>query len=357
MIDSDFWKNKTVLITGHTGFKGSWLAFWLHQMGANVIGYALAPITSPNLFDSLRLDQMVTSIQGDIRDFEALRVPFETYNPDIVIHMAAQPLVRYSYEHPVETFEVNVMGTVNVLEAARKYSPQVVLIVTTDKCYQNQEWVWGYRENEPLGGKDPYSSSKGCAELVTEAYRSSYFAPGNYESHKVAIASARAGNVIGGGDWAKDRIIPDLIRGFEKKEAVLIRNPDSIRPWQHVLEPLSGYLLLSQKLWLEGSVYSGAWNFGPHDLDAKPVSWIADRLTSFWGEDAKWIYDQSNHPHEANYLKLDWSKAYAHLGWSPTWNLEETLKYTTHWYKTCKLEDHLLIRHLISTDIREFTKG
>ena len=274
VVNSAFWKDKRVLLTGHTGFKGSWLSLWLQSMGAQVTGYALAPPSNPSLFDVAEVGKGMTSIIGDIGDLERLRAVFAEHKPEIVIHMAAQALVRYSYVEPVETYSTNVMGTVNLLEAVRGTdSVRAVVNVTSDKCYENREWVWGYRENEAMGGFDPYSNSKGCAELVTAAYRNSYFHPGQYKEHGVAIASGRAGNVIGGGDWADDRLIPDIMRAITQGKPVNIRNPHAIRPWQHVLEPLSGYLLLAQKLFEDGPAYAEGWNFGPNDEDAKPVQW------------------------------------------------------------------------------------
>jgi CDP-glucose 4,6-dehydratase len=259
---------------------------------------------------------------------------FNKYQPEIVIHMAAQSLVRHSYADPVETYSTNVMGTVHLLETARLAdSVRAIVIVTSDKCYENREWVWGYRENEAMGGYDPYSNSKGCAELVTSAYRNSYFNPKNFADHQVALASVRAGNVIGGGDWAEDRLIPDIMRAIVKGEPVLIRNPHAIRPWQHVLEPLSGYLMLAKKLWEDGATYSEAWNFGPNDEDTKPVSWIVDRLTTAWGERANWVLDGREHPHEAHYLKLECSKSKSRLNWRPRWSLEETLGAIVDWHR------------------------
>lgn len=329
-----FWKGKRVLLTGHTGFKGSWLSLWLQSMGSEVIGYALAPPTNPSLFDVAKVSHGMTSIIGDIRDLALLKKVFSEHRPEIVIHMAAQPLVRYSYVEPVETYSTNVMGTVNLLEAVRA-TPGVkaVVNVTTDKCYENREWVWGYRENEPMGGYDPYSSSKGCAELVTAAYRNSFFHPDKYNEHQVAIASARAGNVIGGGDWADDRLIPDIIRAIVQGKPVNIRNPHATRPWQHVLEPLSGYLRLAQKLYEEGAAYGDGWNFGPNEEDAKPVQWIVERLTLSWGEGASWALDSRKHPHEAHYLKLDCSKAKAMLNWHPRWHLEDALEAIIDWQR------------------------
>jgi len=323
-----------VLLTGHTGFKGSWLSLWLQSMGAKVIGYALAPPTDPSLFVAANVAEGMISHEGDIRDFAALAAAFEKHRPEIVIHMAAQALVRYSYANPIETYSTNVMGTVHLLEAARLTdSVRAIVNVTSDKCYENREWIWGYRENEPMGGYDPYSNSKGCAELVASAYRASFFNPNDFAKHGVALASARAGNVIGGGDWAEDRLIPDIMRAITQNKPVNIRNPHAIRPWQHVLEPLSGYLLLAQKLYEEGAGYAEGWNFGPNDEDAKPVQWIVDKLTKTWGEGASWVLDGGDHPHEAHYLKLDCSKAKARLDWHPHWNLPTTLDNIIRWNK------------------------
>ncbi len=334
MVNPSLWAGKAVLLTGHTGFKGSWLSLWLQSMGAKVIGYALPAPTNPSLFGAANVAEGMVSVESDIRDFAALSAVFEKYQPEIVIHMAAQPLVRYSYANPIETYSTNVMGTVHVLEAARLTgSVRAIVNVTSDKCYENREWAWGYRENEPMGGYDPYSNSKGCAELVASAYRSSYFNAGNFTDHRVALASARAGNVIGGGDWAEDRLIPDIMRAIMQGKPVHIRNPHAIRPWQHVLEPLSGYLMLAQKLYQEGAVYAESWNFGPSDADAKPVQWIVDSLTQSWGEDASWVLDEGDHPHEAHYLKLDCSKAKARLDWQPRWNLDEALSKIVDWQK------------------------
>lgn len=332
MIDKLFWQDRRVFITGHTGFKGSWLCLWLSSLGAEVSGYALEPPTDPSLFKLARVDKLVESTIADVRDREQLQSALMAANPEIVIHMAAQPLLRESYRSPVETYAVNVMGTVNLLEAVRRCdSVRAVINVTTDKCYENREWHWGYRENEPMGGYDPYSSSKGCSELVTAAYRSSFFNPDDSDSHSAAIASARAGNVIGGGDWATDRLICDCIRALLMDEKIKIRNPNAIRPWQHVLEPLSGYMLLAQKLYAEGSCFAQGWNFGPNDEDARPVEWIVQRLCDRWDGRAAYSLDKGNHPHEATYLKLDCSKAKAVLGWQPRWNLEKTLGSIVEW--------------------------
>lgn len=334
MVDKSFWAGKVVLLTGHTGFKGSWLALWLQSMGAKVIGYALPPPTNPSLFVAANVADGMTSLNGDVRDFPVLTKAFEKYQPEIVIHMAAQSLVRYSYANPIETYATNVMGTVHLLEAARLVgSVRVIINVTSDKCYENREWIWGYREIEAMGGYDPYSNSKGCAELVTAAYRNSYFNPSTFNNqHSAALASARAGNVIGGGDWAADRLIPDIMRAIGQGKPVHIRNPHAIRPWQYVLEPLSGYLMLAHKLWEEGAAYSEAWNFGPNDEDAKPVSWVVDRLTKIWGKGASWVLDSANHSHEAHHLKLDCSKAKARLNWHPRWHLEQTLGAIIDWH-------------------------
>ena len=332
-----FWRGKRVLLTGHTGFKGSWLALWLQSMGAQVVGYALTPPTSLSLFEIADVGSGMTSIIGDIRDLAHLRAVFAEHQPEIVIHMAAQALVRHSYVEPVETYSTNVMGTVNLLEAVRGAGcVKAVVNVTSDKCYENREWVWGYRENEAMGGFDPYSNSKGCAELVASAYRSSFFNSDKYQQHGVALASARAGNVIGGGDWAEDRLIPDILRAITEGRPVNIRSPHAIRPWQHVLEPLSGYLLLAERLYTEGVEHAEGWNFGPNDEDAKPVQWIVERLTGSWGEGASWTLDGGEHPHEAHYLKLDCSKAKLRLDWHPRWRLEKTLEKIIEWHRAMR---------------------
>jgi CDP-glucose 4,6-dehydratase len=330
----NFYKDKRILVTGHTGFKGAWLSIWLNKLEADVVGYALEPPTTPSLFDICILESRVTSIKGDVRDLKKLKDVFANYQPEIVFHMAAQPLVRYSYREPVETYGTNVMGTVNVLEACR-HTPSIKAIVniTSDKCYENKEWVWGYRENDPMGGYDPYSSSKGCAELVTGAYLRSYFNPDKYREHGVSLASVRAGNVIGGGDWAEDRLIADCIRALSEKKQIIVRSPDAVRPWQHVLEPLSGYLLLAQRLYEEGLTFSGAWNFGPDDDSVVPVRWVVDRVVEIWGDSASWKIDDGHKPHEARYLKLDCSKARTQLGWKPQWELYRGLNKTVEWYK------------------------
>jgi CDP-glucose 4,6-dehydratase len=334
VMNPEFWNGKRVLLTGHTGFKGSWLSLWLQSMGAELVGYALTQPTNPCLFDVADVGKGMTSIIGDIRDLEYLRTVFSEHRPEIVFHMAAQSLVRHSYAEPVETYATNVMGTVNLLEAVRcTDSVKAVVNVTSDKCYENREWVWGYRENEAMGGYDPYSNSKGCSELVTAAYRNSYFNSEKHKDHGIAVATARAGNVIGGGDWANDRLIPDIMHAITQGEPVNIRSPHSIRPWQHVLEPLSGYLLLAQKLYEEGAAFAEGWNFGPNDTDAKPVQWIVENLTKNWGGGASWTLDSNDHPHEAHYLKLDCSKAKSLLNWSPKWTLEQAIEQICIWHK------------------------
>lgn len=331
----DFWHGKRVFLTGHTGFKGSWLSLWLQSLGAEVTGYALQPPTQPNLFEIASTAKNMNSIIADIRDLQTLQLALQKAQSEIVIHMAAQALVRKSYIEPVDTYAINVMGTVHLLESVR-HTPSVkaVVVVTTDKCYENKEWSWGYRENEPMGGHDPYSNSKGCAELVTAAYRSSFFNVSTINnSLSTSVATARAGNVIGGGDWATDRLVPDILLALEKKLPVSIRNPLAIRPWQYVLEPLNGYLTLAENLYNKGHDFAESWNFGPHDEDARPVQWIVEKIVSNWGNGASWLHDKNNHPHEANYLKLDISKAKARLGWQPRWKLETALHQIINWHK------------------------
>jgi CDP-glucose 4,6-dehydratase len=333
-MDKAFWKGKKVLITGHTGFKGSWLSLWLQSLKANVVGYALAPPTTPSLFEIAHVADGMTSTSGDTRDLEHLQAVIVEHRPEIIIHLAAQALVTYSYRHPVETYATNVMGTVNVLEAVRQSEGvRAVVSVTSDKCYQDQKWLWGYRENDPIGGYDPYSSSKGCSELVISAYRNCYFSAQEYKRHGVALASARAGNVIGGGDWAEDRLVPDIMRAFMADRPVVIRHPDAIRPWQHVLEPLNGYLTVAEKLWEHGPEFAQAWNFGPDDASARPVSEVVERLAQLWGKKARWELDSAPHVHEAIYQKLDCSKARSLLGWSPRLSLPTALEWIVEWYR------------------------
>jgi CDP-glucose 4,6-dehydratase len=332
---NDFYKGRKVFITGHTGFKGSWLSILLNWLGADVYGYALDPPTIPSLYELAKVDQLVSSTIGDIRNFDFLLETVKKIKPEVIIHMAAQPLVMEAYKNPRETYEVNVMGTVNLLEAVRQVgSVMAILNVTSDKCYDNREWYWGYRENEPKGGFDPYSNSKGCSELVTSSFRNSFFNPKEYKKHGVALASARAGNVIGGGDWAENRLIPDFIRAIMRGENVKIRNPYAVRPWQHVLEPLNGYLKLCEKLFNDGAVFAEGWNFGPDDSEAKNVKWITSKICELWGNGAGFELDSNPQPHEATYLKLDCSKARALLGWNPVWNVENSLKMIVDWYKS-----------------------
>jgi CDP-glucose 4,6-dehydratase len=341
---NNIYQGRKVLVTGHTGFKGSWLCLMLHKLGAEVYGYALQPPTNPSLFVEANIGEIMTSYIGDIRNYELLLKTLLEVRPEIVIHMAAQPLVRESYRNPRETFEINVMGTVNLFDAIRQVnSVKAILNVTTDKCYENREWHWGYRENEPMGGYDPYSNSKGCSELVTASFRNSFFNPSKYGDHGVALATARAGNVIGGGDWANDRLIPDFIRSISIGEKVKIRSPYAIRPWQHVLEPLTGYLTLCEKLFAEGSAFAEAWNFGPEDKDAKNVEWITQTICKLWGNNAEFEIDKKPQPHEANYLKLDCSKAKAELGWVPKWDIETTLKSIVDWNKSFIAGDNIRI--------------
>lgn len=348
-VNPRFWQGKRVFLTGHTGFKGSWLSLWLQSMGAHVHGFALNPPTEPSLFAEAKVAQGMTSTIGDVRDYDAVFSALQSCSPDIVLHLAAQPLVRYSYQAPVETYATNVMGTVHVLEAARQIGcVRAIVNVTTDKCYENREWVWGYREDEPMGGYDPYSNSKGCSELVTSAYRRSFF-----HDSGIALGSARAGNVIGGGDWAMDRLVPDILRALEKRQPVVIRNPHSTRPWQHVLEPLSGYLVLAEKLFNEGQAYAEGWNFGPHDDDARPVQWIVERMVEAWNDSGSWRLDGGQNPHEANYLKLDISKARARLGWKPRWDLAAALERIIVWHRAWLAGDD--VRALSLAQIEQYS--
>lgn len=347
MIDKSFWKGKRVFLTGHTGFKGSWLSLWLQSLGAELKGYSLEPATQPSLFKVANVEEGMVSEIGDVRDLEKLRKSIKSFSPEILIHMAAQPLVRYSYANPVETYSTNVMGTVNVLEASRNSSSiKCIVNVTTDKCYENKEWPWGYRENEPMGGHDPYSSSKGCAELVTAAYRKSFMT-----EKGIGLASARAGNVIGGGDWSEDRLIPDILRAFEQSLPVIIRNPNSTRPWQHVLEPLSGYLILAQKLFEQPLEFSEGWNFGPNDEDVKPVEWIIEKMVSDW-PGSKWSLEKDMRLHEAQLLKLDISKARSKLNWAPTWGLDATLEKIVAWHQAWLKEEDM--QKICFDEIRKF---
>ncbi|MBI1910226.1 MAG: CDP-glucose 4,6-dehydratase [Deltaproteobacteria bacterium] len=331
-----FWKGKKVFLTGHTGFKGSWLSLWLQRLGANLTGYSLQPPSDPSLFEVAQISSGMVSLEGDVRDLDRLMKTLTEKKPEIVIHMAAQSLVRLSYTHPVETYATNVMGTINILEAVRHCKEtKVVLVVTSDKCYENKERPQGYQEDEPMGGHDPYSNSKGCAELVTAAYRNSFFGEG--PSHqKTAIASARAGNVLGGGDWGKDRLIPDILTSFMQQKQAFIRSPEAIRPWQYVLDLLNGYTTLIERLWEGGKKYTQGWNFGPDDEGVWPVKKIATALTNLWGQKAQWEFDKTPHPHEATLLKLDSSKARQQLGWLPKLPLATALEWTVEWYRAFK---------------------
>jgi CDP-glucose 4,6-dehydratase len=329
-VEQDFWRDRRVLLTGHTGFKGAWLALWLQALGARVTGFSLGVPTDPSLYELARVGEGMESIDGDVRDPHAVAAAVAAAAPEVVVHMAAQSLVRRSFAEPQETYATNVMGTVNVLDAARVGGSDVRVLVnvTSDKCYENREWEWGYREDEPMGGYDPYSSSKGCAELVTAAFRRTFFS----DPDGPRLASARAGNVIGGGDWGEDRLLPDLMRAALAGEQLRVRNPNSIRPWQHVLNPLSGYLLLAQTLW-SSAEHAGGWNFGPVEEDARPVGSIVERVSALWPEELRWALDDGPHPHEARYLKLDSSRARARLGWRPLLGLDAALEATVGWYQ------------------------
>ncbi len=346
-----FWRGRRVLVTGHTGFKGSWLALWLDAMGAEVCGLSNGVPTSPSLFELARVGGVVRTVTADVRDADAVRRTVADVRPEVVLHLAAQPLVRLSLREPRTTFEVNVMGTVNVLDAVRLVpGVRAVVNVTSDKCYENRDWEWAYREDEPMGGHDPYSSSKGASELVTSAYRRSFF--GDPDGPRVA--SARAGNVIGGGDWGVDRLLPDVMRAALAGEAVEIRNPGATRPWQHVLNPLSGYLLLAERLFDDPGAATG-WNFGPSEADARPVGWIVERLEALWPGGLRWVRDDAEHPHEVRYLKVDSSRARARLGWQPRWSLERTLESIVEWYGA--LRDGADLRHVSLVQLEAFQAG
>ncbi len=353
MSNPSFWKGRSVFLTGHTGFKGSWLSLWLDALGANVTGYSLEPPTEPSLFEQAGVAGVVNSVFADVRDFSRLKAAIAECRPDVIIHMAAQSVVRRGYEDPIDTYSSNVMGTVNVLESVRQLRHPCVLVnVTSDKCYANQEWVWGYRENEPMGGRDPYSNSKGCAELVTTAYRESFFSPSSIKDHGVALASARAGNAVGGGDWTSDQLIPDLVRAFLSGDSCLIRNPSAIRPWQFVLEPLRGYLVLAEQLAEDPVRFASGWNFGPAESDAQPVSWIADELTKLWGGEASWRRDGAAHPREAYTLKLDTSKSRISLDWRPAVPLNQALEWIVEWYRAFQVGADL--RSITRTQIERY---
>ncbi len=334
MIDTTFWRGRRVFVTGHTGFKGAWLVLLLQRLGSDVTGFALAPPSQPNLFDDTGAAQGIKSIEGDVRDLPALTRAMQTARPEILLHLAAQSLVRPSYEDPVGTYATNVLGSVHVLEAIRRTEGvRAVVMVTSDKCYDNREWPWGYREVDRLGGKDPYSNSKACAELVAAGYRASFFPADKLHEHGVGIATARAGNVIGGGDWSLMRIVPDLMRGFLDGEPVIIRSPSAVRPWQHVLDPLVGYMMLAERLWRGDAAFSSAWNFGPVDADARPVSWLADRLAQLCVDGATWVIEEAVDSRETGVLRLDSSHARACLGWRPRWDVDAALEHTVGWYR------------------------
>lgn len=348
-VNQEFWKGKRVLITGHTGFKGGWLSLWLQAIGAIVTGYALPPPTKPSLFEVADIASGMDSVKGDVRELDSVRSAIIQHQPDIVIHMAAQSLVGESYDRPVETFSTNVLGTVNVLEALKGHvSTRVMINVTSDKCYENQEQLKVYREGDPLGGHDPYSSSKACAEIVTTAYRKSFF----HEPGRLAVATVRAGNVIGGGDWAKDRLVPDIVDALRRQISPVIRNPTAIRPWQHVLDPLHGYLLLAEKLWVDGVTYSDAWNFGPESIENRSVSWVVDELCRRWNGNVHWQQDVVAHEHEAHTLCLDATKARTQLSWRPKLSLERALDWIVEWHKT--YEQGKCMRDFTMAQIRQF---
>jgi CDP-glucose 4,6-dehydratase len=354
VMNPQFWQGKKVLITGHTGFKGSWLSLWLQSLETELVGYSLAPPSQPSLFEVAQVDKSMISIVGDVTDRSHLQTVIAQYQPEIILHLAAQALVRESYKAPVDTYATNVMGTVNLLESVREVGGVKVLVnVTSDKCYENREWIWGYRENEPLGGYDPYSSSKACAEIVTAAYRQSFFHPDKYAEHGLAIATARAGNVIGGGDWASDRLVPDILNSVMTNQKLLIRNPYATRPWQHVLEPLNGYLTLAEHLFQQGSAYSEAWNFGPNESDIKPVHWIVDELISLWGGNSSWEKDTAIQNHEAHSLSLDCAKARSRLKWRSKLDLATALAWIVDWAKSYQSGENM--RRVTEEQIRQFT--
>ena len=347
-LNPDFWAARRVLVTGHTGFKGGWLTIWLQRLGAEVAGFALPAATEPNFFDAAKVAGTLQSETGDVRDIEHVTRFVQSFRPDIIIHMAAQSLVRPSYTDPIETFGTNVMGTANILEAARRCDSVAAIVnVTTDKCYENLEREAGYREDEPLGGHDPYSASKGCSEIVTSSFRRSFSIP---------VASARAGNVIGGGDWAEDRLIPDLVRSFMAGDEATIRNPASTRPWQHVLEPLHGYLTLAEHVYKDPKSFSVAWNFGPNDDDAKPVEWLANRLSELWADGAGWRNaSDPDQPHEAGFLRLNCDKAKSRLNWQPRLDLDRALSWTVEWYKNFQAGND--VRAVSESQISNFETG
>jgi CDP-glucose 4,6-dehydratase len=335
-VGTEFWKDRRVFITGNTGFKGTWLSVWLQYLGANLTGFSYNAPSEPNMFSLIDFSQNFPTIRGDVCDLKCLQNALIEAEPEIVFHLAAQPLVRKSYSEPVETYRTNIMGTVNVLEAVRSCSSvRSLLNITTDKCYENNEWIWGYRENERLGGYDPYSSSKACSEIITNAYQQSFFNVNDYSNHRLAVATARAGNVIGGGDWGNDRLVPDVLESFSAGENVLIRSPKSTRPWQHVLDLIHGYLMLAERLFSKGAKFNGPWNFGPQNGGSKSVEWIVSKLSTLWGS-GDWDIDESAKPHEANQLRLDTTKANENLNWYPRLNIDESLELTVDWFKDYK---------------------
>ena len=341
-MDSTFWKNKKVLLTGHTGFKGSWLSLWLQKLGVDLVGFSKSIPTRPSLFELADVGKNMTSIMEDVTDIECITNAIKQHKPEIVIHMAAQSLVHKSYDQPLETFSTNIMGTINLLEAIRTSSKKCVIInVTSDKCYENQELARGYKETDMMGGLDPYSSSKGCSELITSSFRNSFFSNSDTKEFDISLASVRAGNVIGGGDWAENRIVPDIIRGIIDKKIIKIRNPNAIRPWQHVLEPLRGYLELVEKIWNNKSEYAESWNFGPDHEDLKSVSWITDKIIDVWGSDVKVDYNNTDYKPETNLLKLDCSKAKSKIKWMPKIKLEQAIQLTVDWYKQYEQKNEL----------------
>jgi len=354
-MNPQFWKGKTVFLTGHTGFKGSWISLLLQKLGANLIGFSKDIPTKPSLFEIANVKDGMTSLIGNVCDYVRIEKVIQDYKPEIIIHMAAQAILRYSYKDPIETYSTNVMGTVNLLESIRKNgNARVILNVTSDKCYKPDKASSGFKEDDRLGGYDPYSNSKACSELITSSFRNSFFNPSQYNDHEVSLASARAGNVIGGGDWGPDRLIPDIMKGILNNESVEIRHPDAIRPWQHVLDPLNGYLILMEKLWSSGQDYSEGWNFGPEKNDEKPVRWIIEKLTEQWNQNTKWKLDERKNPHEEEYLRLDSSKAKLKLGWKPKLNLEKGLLSTTNWYKHYKENKNM--KEFSEEQIVEFQK-
>jgi CDP-glucose 4,6-dehydratase len=342
VINKQFWKNKSVFLTGHTGFKGSWLALWLQSMGANLVGFALNPNTEKNIYEIANVQDDMNSVIGDIQDYELLESVMKNAEPQIIFHLAAQPLVRESYINPIETYQTNLMGTLNLLNISREIpSVKSIVNITTDKCYKNNEWVWSYREDEPMGGHDPYSSSKACSEIATSSFRRSFFNTHDYSNHGVGIATARAGNVVGGGDWSKDRLLPDIISAYENSQKLIIRNPESTRPWQHVLEPLYGYIMLAEKLYFEGDKYSEAWNFGPESTHAISVLNLIERLNKILPNKVNWEIDNNSHPHEANLLSLDIAKAKNRLNWRPVLSLDETIQLIIDWHLNHKAKKNM----------------